>query len=725
MKPNQLTLQPDTTYLNSRLSALGVTEDQNIFTLSNGEATPIFSADEQGNIVIHYINLQGNVYSWKKAGTKYPRPFTRTRFKRPDGNHKYDQDKGSPAFPFFNPRIIEKFRNQEKINTLILVEGEFKSFVGCLKGLDIIGIPSNRPPGTPILKGKIHEDIELLITTCSVKQIVLLLDADTTSVDWKEGKDMHIRPSSFFSAIKLFRESLHLLLGNPLELIVFSHILPKFEDGGKGLDDLLSKYTSVVNEIIQDLNKFHLATDYFRGFLLNDINTDLKKLSKYLGLYSPGEFFETHKEHIGDNQFVYRGKLYHWNSQTTSLDELKNEVPYIRVATQFYKITHTPQANGETLIGLAKWTRSCIEMDHGKDYIKRVEIFEGWCWVPDHVNFQPSVAGYYNRYYPLKYLPQQGNCDSSLDFVKHIFGEQYELGLDYLQLLYTRPTQILPVVCLISEERNTGKTTFLNWLVSIFGGNATINRNEDLETNFNSSWAGKLIVAVDESFIDRKKIYERIKALSTGKTMKVEAKGQDSVDAEFFGKLILCSNNVDSFIPVDSSEIRFWIRKIEPFKKENPHLLSNFLIAEIPAFLQFLLDRKISTEQKTRMWFTQADIQTNALSNIVSKNKSYLEKELTALIVEILLDCDLSEVKFTFNDMAVMLAKSGVREPQFKLKELVVNKWKLDCHNSTYTKWIYNDSGDRNYFQAKGKHYTFTRDLFGLPKRDIDSTSTN
>lgn len=40
--------------------------------------------------------------------------------------------------------------------------------------------------------------------------------------------------------------------------------------------------------------------------------------------------------------------------------------------------------------------------------------------------------------------------------------------LDYLQLLYLYPIQKLPILLLVSEERNTGKSTFLNFLKAIF-----------------------------------------------------------------------------------------------------------------------------------------------------------------------------------------------------------------------------------------------------------------
>ena len=127
--------------------------------------------------------------------------------------------------------------------------------------------------------------------------------------------------------------------------------------------------------------------------------------------------------------------------------------------------------------------------------------------------------------------------------VEHIFGEQYEYGLDYLQLLYLRPTQKLPILLLVSEERNTGKTTFLNFLKSVFEDNATFNTNEDFRSKFNSDWAGKLLVMVDEALLTRREDSERLKNLSTAKTYKAEAKGKDRDEINFFAKFVMCSNN--------------------------------------------------------------------------------------------------------------------------------------------------------------------------------------
>ncbi len=78
--------------------------------------------------------------------------------------------------------------------------------------------------------------------------------------------------------------------------------------------------------------------------------------------------------------------------------------------------------------------------------------------VPDHVDYRPVVDKSLNLYEPIGHRPQQGEFPCIRSLVRHIFGEQYELGMDYLQLLYLQPVQKLPILLLVSEERNTGKS---------------------------------------------------------------------------------------------------------------------------------------------------------------------------------------------------------------------------------------------------------------------------
>ena len=121
------------------------------------------------------------------------------------------------------------------------------------------------------------------------------------------------------------------------------------------------------------------------------------------------------------------------------------------------------------------------------------------------------MNNFYNLYEPITHIPAEGDFQHICSLVEHIFGEQYELGMDYLQLLYLKPTQKLPILLLVSEERNTGKSTFLNFLKAMFQENVT----------------GKLMIVVDEVLFNRREDSERLKNLSTAHSYKMEAKGKD------------------------------------------------------------------------------------------------------------------------------------------------------------------------------------------------------
>lgn len=155
--------------------------------------------------------------------------------------------------------------------------------------------------------------------------------------------------------------------------------------------------------------------------------------------------------------------------------------------------------------------------------------------------------------------------------------------MDYLQLLYLQPIQKLPILLLVSEERNTGKSTFLNFLKALFQNNVTFNTNEDFRSQFNSDWAGKLLIVVDEVLLNRREDSERLKNLSTTLSYKVEAKGKDRDEIAFFAKFVLCSNNEYLPVIIDAGETRYWVRKIDRLQSDDTDFLQK-LKAEIPAF---------------------------------------------------------------------------------------------------------------------------------------------
>lgn len=383
---------------------------------------------------------------------------------------------------------------------------------------------------------------------------------------------------------------------------------------------------------------------------------------------------------------------------------------YLRIGTSFYKQIEKPLISGDTLEMLAPWSKDCIRDDIGKPLLDKVKKYDGFCCVPSHTNFKQVISNFYNTYKDLPYKPETGDITLTVKFLKHIFGEQLEIGLDYFKILYEKPTQILPVLCLVSKERNTGKTTFLNWMKNIFGANMTCNTNDDFRSQFNSDWASKLIIAVDEVLLDKTEDSERIKNLSTARTYKIEAKGKDKSENEFFGVFILCSNNERTFIKIESGEIRFWVRQIMPFQTEDENLLDK-LIKEIPAFFSYLAERQYSTPSSTRMWFTKEQLQTEALKRLISYNRNALEIELVNSIIEIMDNFELSEFQFCIKDLENLMGKSSYKQTKTRIKNIVRDDWKLiPSENSlTYKRFIVLTDGTLIEGKDKGRFYTLEK----------------
>ncbi len=389
-----------------------------------------------------------------------------------------------------------------------------------------------------------------------------------------------------------------------------------------------------------------------------------------------------------------------------------SDMQYIRVGTSYFKKVKAPTISGDFNEILVSWNIDTIKQDYGKTFIADIPKYDGFTCIPSHTNFQQICSGFYNKYSPLNNKPKNGSIEVSKLFVKHIFGDQIELGLDYLQLLYQKPVQILPILCLVSKERSTGKTTFLKWLKTIFENNLTYLTNDSFGSQFNSDWTNKLLICIDEVLFNKEELTERIKYLSTTNYNKLEAKGKDKIEAEFFGKFILCSNNEDNFIKIDAAEERFWVRKITKFSSEDTHLLQK-LIAEIPAFLFFLNNRKLSTPNHTRMWFTPLQIRTKALLNLIKHNRSRVEKELANILIMVMEKYDLGEIDFCPLDAMYAVNQTRVKTDLTQIRRLLKNEWRITPKENslTYEKFTIWNKGDITRETNTGRYYTVKKEF--------------
>lgn len=672
-------------YYNERMQLLGITEPLNQIAIEQTDPDdtlktkrvnqPIFRPHEKGIEIMvyslsrHFINYTPENARWKKRWSiiRLEHPITKD-----DGSvMKYLMPKGAGSYPFFPPGLVAKYEAGQAIDTLFLTEGYFKAFKGYMHGMDIVGLPSI----THLMekgKGTLHTEILSLILTCHVQRVVWLTDGDCLDIPSKltdennKPKDLYKRPFGFYNSIVKFKQ----LLDDYEVDKYFMHIDSENIAGHpKGLDDLLIAFPDHAAEIVTDLKSVSRPGPYAQRF--NITAGGLTKVRNYFHLGDVTDFYLFHSEKrkdLKDAEFV-------WNGTQYAFDEKENRctiiVPaasrdYFRVGDYYYKFVMIPNQHKNLERVFMERKKGTIIDDHDKLFLRHIPKYEAFCNVPDHVNFQQTMHGCFNVYSPLDFGPDEDECTTEdcptiISFLAHIFGHakcrygingsafecsSFDLGLDYMQLLYQRPDEKLPIICLVSKENNTGKSTFGNFLRLMLGANVAIVGNQDFAGDFNSHWATKLVVVCDETKIDKQHVVEKVKMLSTAKKIIINSKGKNQTEIDCFIKFVLISNNEDSFITASDEDIRFWVLKVPKLKEERPNIMDAF-IDELPAFLSYLSRRKMATAKEGRMWFHPQLIRTDALKNLIDNSMPGAVKELRQFLKDMFLDFGLEEIMMT------------------------------------------------------------------------------
>lgn len=334
---------------------------------------------------------------------------------------------------------------------------------------------------------------------------------------------------------------------------------------------------------------------------------------------------------------------------------------FIRVGTNYFKLIIKKSRDDIEYKSLKLWNRQTVSDDYGNKFLSFIPSYNDFTIDPNNIDYQQTIGNDYNLYaeFPHKPLDYDKKDEEtvlrwSLTLLRHIFGEQYELGIKYMKVLYEHPKQILPILVLVSEERGTGKTTFLNWLKMLFGDNMVIINPENISSQFNSSYATKNIAAIEESLFDSMQATEKLKNLSTQKTILINTKNVQEYSVPSFLKIIITANNEDKFAKIDNPEIRYWVRKIPVInnsKNKNNSIETN-LKNEIPYFLKYLLDIGEINLLETRMVFKPDEIKTEQLEHVKNQSLPVLQKDLMIKLDEYCMNnSDIDVVFFTSTDI--------------------------------------------------------------------------
>ena len=690
--------KPAASYYQNRMNLLGITEEQNSIGILQYDMqrreniikpVPVFTASTKGiDILVYTIDrtiVKAERTRNETTGSTWKDAYKLTRLEHPitrkDGSvQKYNLPKGAGTYPFFHPSLIEKFENKTPIDTLFITEGFFKAWKGCMHGLDVVGISS-----ITHLKekdtGLLHTDIRRLRDVCGVKKMVWLTDGDCldiTSKDLKDGIDLYKRPKAFYGSCETFKSLLDDWDGDKwFYHINTDHILQNHKgitrDQVKGLDDLLINMEEHTQSIVSDALTTAGNSEWFAKM---NITVGCRKIYSYFHLLNVNEFYLFHSERrpeLEKTEFMFNGTRYKYSE---SDKECKIVVPaaaklYFRVGDTYFKFVEKVNEEGQIEHGFEKRLKTTIIDDHGKKFCDHIPKYEAFCNYPSHSDYQRVIHNNFNVYFPFDHEPEPTQCTEEdckyiIGFLKHIFGERiidvpqregkpirtayYQLALDYIQLLYQKPTQRLPILCLVSKENETGKSTFGNLLKEIFTNNATTVGNSDLADDFNSFWATKLLIMCDETKIDKQAVVEKVKSLTFAKKIGLNSKGRDKIEIPFFGKFMFFTNNEENFIYASEEDLRYWVIKVPRIREKNPDL-EKIMIEEIPAFLSFLTHRKIVAPRMTRMWFEPDLLRTDALKKVIEWSQSTVKKELRYHLRQMFLDFGVNEIMMSLQDI--------------------------------------------------------------------------
>ena len=639
------------------LSVDDYTIDIDIKTMHSVKRQPFqfLKENKYGGIDIYFYNLNRDLieYNHPKADlmdasniyNERVQTFILTRL-HPDqvtDVRKYDYPRGAGVHPFIPPQVVDKFEKKENIHTLYLTEGAFKALKAAKHGVDVVGLTSISHYANSTDK-RIHKDIQRIILECNVKNVVMVYDADCLQIsekDLERKEELTRRPLQFYNSMIAIKNLLTEFNVN----VYFCHVLE--ECGPKGLDDLYVANKGREDAITKDLFKL-TSSEYF--YKLN-LNSYLRKLNSYFNLKNVHYFYVAHANKIENRKFQFFGNLYQYNSEDDKIEVLRDKrlKNLFICADDYYELANIPvDESGTYEEQLLLRKKEGIIRDYGKESIDTLPVYKKFVNVPSHINYQKIIGNCYNLYHKIIHEPQQGEFPITKKFLQHIFRDKIDVGMDYLTIMYRYPKQILPILCLVSEKRGTGKSTFLKWLNDIYGENVAIIGNDEFKSQFNGIFMSKLVVGIDEtSLADNREITERLKMLSTSEKVHSQLKGKDFRSEIHFAKYILCSNKVNNFIYTDENEVRFFILELDSFEeegeRENPNIKKD-MYDEIPAFLHYLSNRKIINPKMTRAWFDYSLIRTQAFDNLVENQKPKCQKLITEWLIEMFESFDLDEI---------------------------------------------------------------------------------
>lgn len=273
------------------------------------------------DMVMHYLDLQGERITYPAKGKGKDLPLMRIRYQNPehhkskDGKpRKYSQPYGSRSALWINHWIRNKYRNKIPFETLFIQEGEKKADKATKHGILSVGIMGINNLG---YNNMLPMEFDLIIRACNVKNVCLVFDSDWKDLGGSGPVDQ--RAKSFLTALKNYHDYFYSFNNVGIHLNIFFAAVKKNQANEKGIDDLLSgSLRDREKDLLEEFNKGMLEKSPRGEFVdLYKIGGKTEyQLKQYLHLESPQAFMEYHKEKLQQRGTFLIGRYeWRWNQE--------------------------------------------------------------------------------------------------------------------------------------------------------------------------------------------------------------------------------------------------------------------------------------------------------------------------------------------------------------------------------------------------------------------------
>jgi DNA primase catalytic core len=368
--------------------------------------------------------------------------------------------------------------------------------------------------------------------------------------------------------------------------------------------------------------------------------------------------------HIGTRQLEGLVKKLRGKDRVDQENTQTKEFKFVKVKDEYLqRIPIKDTKSGAITIQYTPRKVAELKEEFGPKFVKEIPRFVNWVLEPAHtdykriheLSFEGITYRSFNRYMPAPYAPKEFEVPAaykadphgfdietipeikhSAKYLKHLFRSSQELNvaLDMIALKWLDPRAKIRSLALVSSEEGTGKSTFIDWMLKIFGQNATKTEVQQMGSNFNSLMSGKIFVGIEETKDEKGSIENRLKDLITGFESVVTRKFQESVVEENFAWYCFASNHEDSFMKVGANTTRFFVVKVHPLQFIDPDF-SEKLYREIPYFLHFLAVRGTVYPKTDRLWHDQSLVENEALLKLRQTSKDIVHQNMEELLQSI------------------------------------------------------------------------------------------